>query len=154
MLQSNAQCYMTRRMLYCFILTPLSSQCTITKCQISTYTLPMYYHKVPDFNIHSNILHTFQHARHMFNASPYEGKGNSGKRVRNFLFQFMKISWFWSTDLLFGPPLQKDLMWQDQDFTETRSLVLNAQSPYQENACHRMHKQEVQNVEPLIFHEM
>jgi len=29
---------MTRRMLYCYILTPLSSQYTITKCQISTYT--------------------------------------------------------------------------------------------------------------------
>lgn len=83
------------------------------------------------------------------NASPYEGTMNSGKRDSNLLFQFMKCSWFWSVYLPFGPPLQKDHIQQDQDFTETRPLVLNAQSPYQETACHRMHKQEEQNVEAL-----
>ena len=52
----------------------------------------------------------------------------------------------------FGSPLQKYYMWQHKDFTETRSLVLNAQSPYQENACHRTHKQKYKMWRHSIFH--
>lgn len=127
MLKSNAQCYMTTRKMYCYILTPLSSQYTITKCQVLTYTPT------------SCTLSNMQDTGSMFLLMKVRGTAEKGSQI------CCSSSW----SVLGGPPLQKDHMQQDQNFTETRSLVLNAQSPYQENACHRMHKQEVLNVEAL-----